>query len=84
MAVEIARRERLVIVSPRPEEAIEAIGMVAEKTILDNITTFACPTDDTWTRDHAFISLTDGSRRRLLDSASTAGETSLRPRKTTP
>lgn len=67
MAVEIARRERLVIVSPRPEEAIEAIGMVAEKTILDNITTFACPTDDTWARDHAFISLTDGSRRRLLD-----------------
>ena len=67
MAVEIARRQRLVIVSPRHEEAIEAIGMVAEKTLLDNITTFACPTDDTWARDHAFISLTDGSRRRLLD-----------------
>lgn len=67
MAVEIARRERLLIVAPRPEEAIEAIRQTAGEGILANITTLACPTDDTWARDHAFISLTDGRRRRLLD-----------------
>ena len=67
MAKEIARRERLLIVAPDPEEALEAIRREAGEAIMRNIFTLACPTDDTWARDHAFISLTDGSRRRLLD-----------------
>lgn len=67
MAIDIARREHLLIVAPRPEEAIEAINKAAGDDITGNINTFACPTDDTWARDHAFITLTDGNRRRLLD-----------------
>ena len=67
MAVEIAHRERLLIVAPDPEEALAAIRREAGEAIMRNIFTLACPTDDTWARDHAFISLTDGSRRRLLD-----------------
>ena len=67
MAVEIARRERLLIVAPRPDEATEAIRRAAGEGILANITTLACPTDDTWARDHAFISLAGGGARRLLD-----------------
>ena len=67
MAKEIARRERLLIVAPDPEEALEAIRREAGEAITSNIFTLACPTDDTWARDHAFISLTDGSRRLLLD-----------------
>ena len=67
MAVEIAHRERLLIVAPDPEEALVAIRREAGEAIMRNIFTLACPTDDTWARDHAFISLTDGSRRRLLD-----------------
>ena len=67
MAKEIARRERLLIVAPDPEEALAAIRREAGEAIMRNIFTLACPTDDTWARDHAFISLTDGSRRRLLD-----------------
>lgn len=67
MAIAIARREHLLIVAPRPEEAIEVISKAAGDDITGNISTFACPTDDTWARDHAFITLTDGNRRRLLD-----------------
>lgn len=61
MAVEIARRERLIIVAPRPEEALESIRRAgATDAVLHNITTFACPTNDTWARDHGFITLTEG------------------------
>ena len=67
MATEIARRERLLIVAPQPEEALAAISRAAGDGILSNIATLACPTDDTWARDHAFISLTNGYGRRLLD-----------------
>ena len=67
MAKEIARRERLLIVAPQPEEALAAIRRAAGEHVMENITAAACPTDDTWARDHAFISLTDGRRRRLLD-----------------
>lgn len=67
MAIEIACRERLLIVSPQPEEALAAIRQVAGDSLMDNIRTFTCPTDDTWARDHAFISLTKGNERRLLD-----------------
>ncbi len=67
MAVEIARREPLLVVAPRPEMALEAIRHYGGEDALSNIKTAACPTNDTWARDHAFISLTDGSRIRLLD-----------------
>lgn len=67
MAVEIARRERLLIVAPDPQQALDAIRPHADKATFSNITTFACPTNDTWARDHAFITLTCGRRKRLLD-----------------
>lgn len=69
MAINIARHERLLIVAPRPEEALEAIRQYATDAEMRNISTLACPTDDTWARDHGFLSLLsgDGSRRRLLD-----------------
>lgn len=69
IAVEIARRERLVIVAPNPEEAMERIRCGgASEEIMDRITTLSCPTNDTWARDHGFITLagSDGELR-LLD-----------------
>ncbi len=69
MAIEIARREPLLIVAPRPEDALEAIRKQAGNEVMSHIKTFECPTDDTWARDHAFLSLLshDGTSRRLLD-----------------
>ena len=54
MAQEIAKRERLIIVAP-------------EDTAYDRLR-ITCPTNDTWARDHGFISLVDDNgHRRLLD-----------------
>lgn len=69
MAVEIARRENLLIVAPHPEKAIEAIKQKVGNELDGKITTFACPTDDTWARDHGFITLIDREKQHsiLLD-----------------
>lgn len=67
MAVEIARRERLLIVTPHAAETLEQIRPHATQDVMANITTFECPTNDTWARDHAFITLTNGSKKRFLD-----------------
>ena len=54
MAREIAKRENLLIVAP--EDAAR------------DMLRFVCPTDDTWARDHGFITLTDDEgHHRLLD-----------------
>lgn len=54
MAREIAKRERLIVVAPE-DAAWEMLR-------------FVCPTDDTWARDHGFITLTDDEgHHRLLD-----------------
>ena len=54
MACEIAKRERLIIVAPDG----------AARDMLR----FVCPTDDTWARDHGFITLTDDEgHHHLLD-----------------
>ena len=54
MALEIARRERLIVVAPE-DAARDCVKII-------------CPTNDTWARDHGFISLVDDNgHRRLLD-----------------
>lgn len=54
MAHEIAKRERLIIVAPE-DAAYDRLRII-------------CPTNDTWARDHGFISLVDDQgHRRLLD-----------------
>lgn len=68
MAVEIARREPLLIVAPHPEEALEAIRRKVTAALPHRIDTFACDTNDTWARDHGFITLIDGKgHARRLD-----------------
>lgn len=68
MATEIARRVPLLIVAQEPEEARRAIEAEAPKAIADAISYFKCDTDDTWARDHGFITLTDDhGQYRLLD-----------------
>lgn len=69
MTIGIARRQPLIIVAPNPGEALEQIRRAgATDGMMRRITVLACPTDDTWARDHAFITLTDGRGGcRLLD-----------------
>lgn len=53
MAREISQRERLIVVAPEGG----APGMLH----------VVCPTNDTWARDHGFITLLSSSSARLLD-----------------
>lgn len=68
MALEISKREPLLIVAPNPQEALDAIKPHATPEQWNNITTLACPTNDTWARDHGFITLVNSQgQRQLLD-----------------
>ncbi|MBQ9362129.1 MAG: agmatine deiminase family protein [Bacteroidaceae bacterium] len=65
MAKEIARREPLLIVA-------KEISAVAEQlrtghVNMQNICFFQCDTNDTWARDHGFISCIDEEKRILMD-----------------
>ena len=57
MAREIAKRERLLIIAPKGEDRSPLTSHL-----------FPLPSNDTWARDHGFISLVDDQgHRRLLD-----------------
>ncbi len=61
MAREIAAREPLLIVAQSAGEVERLVrGM-------DNVRVVECPTNDTWARDHAFISCVENGERQLLD-----------------
>ena len=65
MAREIAKRESLLIVAQYPDEIKEQLK--AHNVNMDNIRIFECETNDTWARDHGFISCLDEDKRILLD-----------------
>lgn len=54
LAREIARRERLLIVTPHPEQVKQLLQGVVD---LEAVTFAQCPTNDTWARDHGGITL---------------------------
>lgn len=62
LATEIASRQPLLLVAPEFPEALK------DFPYKENIKFFACPTNDTWARDHAFITMTDPhADPKLLD-----------------
>lgn len=65
MAREISLRQKLLIVSMHPDETREQLRGHGIET--GNIQLFGCPTNDTWARDHAFISCLHESQRILFD-----------------
>ena len=67
MADAITRHERLIVVTPDPDSVRAQLGKRLTECQMANVTLHKCPTDDTWARDHGFISLTDGEHIRLLD-----------------
>ena len=68
LAFEIARREPLLIASPEPEDVKRQLREKLPAAVCDNIAFAACPTNDTWARDHAFLTVGGGSAGlELLD-----------------
>lgn len=67
MAMEIASRERLIIVTPEPERISTLLHTHLPSSALQNITLHQMPTNDTWARDHGFITLLGETEPILLD-----------------
>ena len=65
MAREIARKEPLLVVARETGTAAEQLH--TGHVNMQNVTLFRCDTNDTWARDHGFISCLDGGQRHLMD-----------------
>lgn len=65
IAKAVSCREKLLIVTPHPTR-VEA-HLAAAGAEMSNITFFACDTNDTWARDHAFITLLGGDAPHYVD-----------------
>jgi agmatine/peptidylarginine deiminase len=64
IAREIAKRERLLIVTPEPEKIKREL---LPEININNVCFLQCPTDDTWSRDHGAITLLENNYPILLD-----------------
>ncbi|MEG1728942.1 MAG: agmatine deiminase family protein [Bacteroidaceae bacterium] len=67
MAFEISSRETLLIISPEPDEVRALLEQRLPAKATRNILYATCATNDTWARDHAFITVFTDSRTQLLD-----------------
>ena len=67
MALEIAQREQLIIVTPEPEAVDRLLHERMPSRVLPNITLCEAPTNDTWARDHGFLTLQTSMGLLLLD-----------------
>lgn len=64
IAIEILKREKLLIVSPNPDEVRSKLQSTGAN--LENLLTITCNTNDTWARDHAFITKLDSNNNPIL------------------
>lgn len=67
LAYEIAVREPLLIVTPEPDAVRSLLARRLPEQALRRIAYFECPTNDTWARDHGFITVYDTDGPQLLD-----------------
>lgn len=70
MADAITRHENLIVVSPEPEAVKAFLSKNLSAEQLERVSFHKCPTNDTWARDHGFITLKDkedNSKKVLLD-----------------
>ena len=61
---QVVNYEPVLIVAQYPEEAKEEL--IKRGISLDRITFVPCPTNDTWARDHAFISCIDEQNKKVI------------------
>lgn len=64
IAREVALREKLLIVTPDPEDVKQQISSVVN---MENVRFLKCETNDTWARDHGAITMLDSDGPSLLD-----------------
>ena len=67
LAFEIATREPLLIVAPDTEAVRKLLEERLPQRATTNIRYFQCPTNDTWARDHAFLTVVSADGAELLD-----------------
>lgn len=67
LAFEIARREPLLIVANNEAEVSKLIAERLPRAVVENIRIAECPTNDTWARDHAFLTVVSADGAELLD-----------------
>lgn len=67
LASAVSNCERLLIVTPRPDDVRASLLPVLTPVQMSRVTFHRCDTDDTWARDHGFITVRDGGRLHLLD-----------------
>ena len=68
IALEIlVRNELLLIVTPEPDRIKCLFHERIPSRLLPHVRYFECPTNDTWARDHGFLTLMTESGPRLLD-----------------
>lgn len=67
IAREVALREPLLVVTPEPEEVERQLRQAGVN--LQNVVLQECPTNDTWARDHGFIT----TRSTALDNSDKGG-----------
>lgn len=65
MAREISKREPLLIVAQHPNDVVEELKN--HNIELNNIRLFGCKTNDTWARDHGFITCKHNDQKVLMD-----------------
>jgi len=67
IALEIAERERLIIITPEPDVLYSLLQQRLPQKALSNISLHQINTNDTWARDHGFITLLTSQGPVLLD-----------------
>lgn len=67
LAFEIATRQTLLIVAPDTEAVRKLIEQRLPKRATDNIRYYPCATNDTWARDHGFLTVMTNDGPELLD-----------------
>ena len=67
MADVITRYEHLLIVTPDIEFVSQQLSARLSEQQMASIVFHKCPTNDTWARDHGFITVIDGDEKHLVD-----------------
>ena len=81
LAKAIAKYEKVLVVAQQKEEVLQMLYDELGPQLMQNVTVVECKTNDTWARDHGFITLlekqNEGSVQPVyMDFSSMAGERS--------
>ncbi|MCH3995644.1 MAG: agmatine deiminase family protein [Prevotella sp.] len=79
LARHIAEDEKVLIVTPHVESVRQLLTERLGQKLIGNILFYSCDTNDTWARDHGFLTLLPQSNRPVKASVPDDAETSYSP-----